>query len=183
MGLGGNLGRGLRPLMRVFLFLLPKSELSASVTVEGDAVEFASSPPDIFSADAIVRPAEPPLPGDIDPQCTVPLIRLAWARSGDKGDLFNAGVFAREAGFYPYIAAALGADDIAQWFAHLLGDPENPNVERFVLPGSHGLNFIVHNSLGGGGSLCARIDPLAKTMAQILLDFPIPISRKIADRV
>jgi hypothetical protein len=106
------------------------------------------------------------------------LIELAWARSGDKGNLFNVGVFARDPRHYPYIAAALSAEMVGEWYAHLLDDPLHPKIERFLLPGSYGVNFVVHNSLGGGGSLCARIDPIAKTMGQILLEFPIPVPRQ-----
>jgi hypothetical protein len=136
-----------------------------------------------YAADDIVRPKEPLPPADADPQVSVPLIDLAWGRSGDKGNLFNVGVFARDPRYYPYIAAALDAKGVGEWFAHFMDDPAHPRVDRYLLPGSHGVNFVVHDSLGGGGSLCARVDPLAKTMAQILLEFPIPVSRALKAQV
>ncbi|MBU6266708.1 MAG: acyclic terpene utilization AtuA family protein [Sphingomonadales bacterium] len=180
MGLGGNLGRGARPLMRVFLFLLPKAEFAPVVSVDGVAVRCDAAPSRVFAPAAVMRPPEPPRPGAAADMVEVPLIRLAWARSGDKGNLFNVGVFARRPAFWPWIAAALDAGAVAGWFAHLLDDPANPRVDRFLLPGSYGVNFLVHDALGGGGSQCARIDPLAKSMAQILLEYPVPVPRDLA---
>ena len=123
------------------------------------------------------------MPNDVDPELTVALVRLAWGRSGDKGNLFNVGVFARKPHFYPYITAALPAEAVAGWFAHLVDDPANPRADRYLLPGSNGLNFVVHESLGGGASVSPRVDTLAKAMGQILLDYPIPVSRAIRDEL
>jgi hypothetical protein len=123
------------------------------------------------------------VPDDIDPEAKVKLIEICYGRSGDKGNLFNVCVFAREPRFYPYIAAAMSAELVAEWFAHLVGDPAHPRADRYLVPASHGVNFVVHNSLMGGGSVNPRIDPLAKTMAQILLDLDIPVSAAIRDEV
>ena len=180
MNLGGLVARGVFPLMRVFSFLLPKAMFMPIVTLEGKDIGFRMEMPAGYASSQIVRPSEPPLPADIAPDETVPLIRLAWSRSGDKGNLFNVGIFARQSRFFPYIAAALSAARVAQWYAHLVDDPANPRVDRYLLPASSGLNFVVHNALGGGGTTCARIDTLAKTMAQILLEMPVPVSFAIA---
>ncbi|MDG2004214.1 MAG: DUF1446 domain-containing protein [Novosphingobium sp.] len=179
MNLGGLMGRGVMPLMQVFNFLLPKSEVTPVVTIEGRDGGYLVASRGGFEPTMLARPADPSVPDDIEPDLTVPLVRLAWARSGDKGNLFNVGAFARDPGFYPYIAAALSADAVAGWFAHLVDDSAQARADRYLLPGSHGLNFVVHESLGGGASVCARVDPLAKAMGQILLDFPIPVSRAI----
>ena len=99
-------------------------------------------------------------PDDIDPEATVPLVRLAWGRSGDKGNLFNVGVFARQPRFYPYIAAALSADAVAGWFAHLVDDPTNPRADRYLLPGGHGLagaRRAVRPAAGGAHRRRSRI--------------------------
>ncbi|HEX7820188.1 MAG TPA: acyclic terpene utilization AtuA family protein [Sphingobium sp.] len=174
LGLAGNMGRGTRPMMRISSFLLSRHELTPSVTVDGQAVDCTARPLTVFDSAMLVRPPEPHMP--VAAAATpVPLVDLAWARSGDKGNLFNVGVFARDPRHYPAIAAALSVEAVTGWFAHLLDDPDNPHVERFLLPGSSGINFVVHDSLGGGGSLCARIDPLAKSMAQLLLDYPIDV--------
>ncbi len=183
MSLGGLNGRGLLPLMRVFNFLLPKAMFTPVVTLEKKDLGFSVEMPAGYDADAIVRPTEPAVPDDIEPGITVPLIALAFARSGDKGNLFNVGAFAREPRFYPYIAAALTAPAIAGWYAHLVDDPSKARADRYLLPASSGLNFVVHEALGGGGSLSPRVDPLAKTMAQILLEYPIPVSARIAEEL
>ena len=183
MNLGGLTARGVMPRMRVFNFLLSKSQVIPIVTIDGREIGYRAAIVSGYLPEATVRPAEPAMPDDIDPEATVPLVRLAWGRSGDKGNLFNVGVFARQRRFYPYIAAALSADAVAGWFAHLVDDPGNPRADRYLLPGSNGLNFVVHESLGGGASLSPRVDTLAKAMGQILLDYPIPISRAIRDKL
>jgi len=179
MNLGGLMGRGVVPLMQVFNFLLEKDEVTPQVAATWTGGGYEVDNRSGFSPAMLVRPEEPATPGDIAPDLTVPLIELAWARSGDKGNLFNTGVFSREPRFFPYIAAALSAEAVAGWFAHLVDDAALARADRYVLPGSHGLNFVVHDSLGGGASVCARVDPLAKSMGQILLDFPVPVSRAI----
>ncbi|MBV1687845.1 DUF1446 domain-containing protein [Novosphingobium sp. G106] len=179
IGLAGNLGRGARPLMHIFSFLLPKVEFTPRVTVGGRELFPGAQADQTFAAAMIARPGEPPVPSDREAEATVPLVKLAWARSGDKGNLFNAGVIARNPAYYPYICAALSAEAVAEWFAHLVDDPKHARVDRYLMPGPRALNFVVHDSLGGGGSLCARIDPLAKAMAQILLEFPVSVSSQM----
>ena len=89
----------------------------------------------------------------------------------DKGDDSNIGVIARKPDYLPAIRAALTTEAVAGWFAHLVEGP----VERFDWPGIHGLNFLLHNALGGGGIASLRNDPQGKAYAQILLDFPVPV--------
>ena len=103
---------------------------------------------------------------------TVPLERLAWARSGDKGDKANIGVMARRPEYLPFITAALTAPYVASRFAHFMASPE---IDRFVLPGLSALNFVLHHALGGGGVASLRNDPQAKGYAQILLDSPVTL--------
>jgi hypothetical protein len=183
MNLGGLMARGVMPRMCVFNFLLPKSEVIPIVTIEGRDIGYRSNNSSGYLPNSTARPAEPAMPNDVDPELTVALVRLAWGRSGDKGNLFNVGVFARKPHFYPYITAALPAEAVAGWFAHLVDDPANPRADRYLLPGSNGLNFVVHESLGGGASVSPRVDTLAKAMGQILLDYPIPVSRAIRDEL
>ncbi|CAN7540769.1 DUF1446 domain-containing protein [Phenylobacterium sp. LjRoot219] len=179
LGLAGNLGRGVTPLMKVFNFLLPRAVAAPRLLVDGR--EVALGPADAESCDpaSCVRPQEPARPTDVEPGLTVPLVALAWGRSGDKGDLFNVAAIAREPRFYPYIAAALSAEAVGDWFRHLVAEPAQPRIDRYLVPGVGALNFVVHDALGGGGSVCPRIDPIAKSMAQILLEHPIPVSRAI----
>ena len=111
-------------------------------------------------------------------QIEVPLERLAWARSGDKGDKANIGVMARKREFFPWIAAALGESYVASRFEHFMASPE---MDRYVLPGLPALNFVLHRALGGGGVASLRNDPQAKGYAQILLDTPVKIPAQLME--
>ena len=113
---------------------------------------------------------------------TVPLIKLAWARSGDKGNHANIGVIARKAEYLPYIKQALTSARVADFMAHTL-DPESGKVHRWDLPGISALNFLLENSLGGGGVASLRIDPQGKAFAQQLLEIPIGVPQAMADTV
>jgi hypothetical protein len=110
----------------------------------------------------------------------VPLIRLAYGRSGDKGDLFNIGIIARKPEYLPHIRAALTPDAVAAWFGHAFADTAKPRVDRFEVPGIHALNFVLHEALDGGITASPRLDKVAKAMAQQLLEFPVPVSRVLA---
>ena len=107
--------------------------------------------------------------------------RLAWARSGDKGNLFNVAVIARKPEYLPYIAAALTPEVIGKHYGRLLCDGRTLPVERFSIPGLSALNFVVGDSMDGGVLASTSLDPVAKGMAQLLLDFPIPVSAGLFD--
>ena len=102
---------------------------------------------------------------------TLPLLRLAWGRSGDKGDTANIGIIARRPEFLPLLRAQLTPAAVKQYLSHLV----QGEVERFEVPGIHALNFLLHQALGGGGMASLRLDPLAKGYAQMLLDFPVAV--------
>ncbi len=108
----------------------------------------------------------------------VPLERLAWARSGDKGDKANVGVMARKPEYFPWIAAALDESYVASRFEHFMVSPE---MDRYVLPGLPALNFVLHHALGGGGVASLRNDPQAKGYAQILLDTPVSLPAQLLE--
>ena len=105
----------------------------------------------------------------------VPLVRLAVARSGDKGDHANIGVMARDPAYLPYIEAALTPNAVAAWFAHVLRDGAQAAVQRWALPGSDSFNFLLPHALGSGGAASLRTDPQGKAFAQMLLEFPVPV--------
>jgi hypothetical protein len=111
-------------------------------------------------------------------QIEVPLERLAWARSGDKGDKANIGVMARKREYFPWIAAALTESYVASRFAHFMASPQ---MDRYALPGLPALNFVLHHALGGGGVASLRNDPQAKGYAQILLDTPVSIPAQLLE--
>jgi hypothetical protein len=115
-----------------------------------------------------------------EPGATVPLIALAWARSGDKGNNSNIGVIARKPEYLPIVGAALTEAAVADYFAHHLQSGRSEPVERFDVPGIRAINFVLHDVLGGGGIASLRNDPQGKGFAQMLLDFPVPVDAKLA---
>jgi len=165
------------PVARLFSFTLPKSAVSIGVDVEGAKSTFADAPGTAFDPASLVHP-DAPAPEDLHDLVSVPLVALAWARSGDKGNKANIGVIARRADYFPYICRSLTKDMVAARFAHFL----EGRVERFVLPGPHALNFVLHDVLGGGGVASLRNDPQGKGYAQLLLEVPIEIPAALARR-
>lgn len=164
------------PVARVFSFLIDRAQVHARVSLDGrtiDAQEGASALP--FDPARLVRPkGEATTPAACE-MIKVPLIDLAWARSGDKGDAFNIGVIVRDPRFMPWIRAALTEDKLLAFFAHEFEGGANPRVLRYELPGLDALNFHCLDALGGGQFASLRLDPLAKGKAQQLLDMEIDI--------
>ncbi|MFU8764173.1 MAG: acyclic terpene utilization AtuA family protein [Haliea sp.] len=161
------------PVVRLFSFLLPKAELDLTVEVQESAAAFTEarvSPPEPVPA-----PQLPALPQTNADLIEVPLEQLAFGRSGDKGDKANIGIIARRPEYLPWIAAALTEAQVAEFFAHFLRPGQARPVERFYLPGSHALNFLLHDILGGGGVASLRTDPQGKGYAQLLLTVPVPV--------
>ena len=167
------------PLIRLFSFLIDKACCQVVIDYQGQrhAVELPASA-------AMLTPAAPIDP--VKPQgradASVPLVKLAVARSGDKGNHSNIGVIARHPDYLPWIAEALTPEVIVDWLGHVL-DPVHGRVERWYLPGSHSLNFLLENALGGGGIASLRIDPQGKAFAQQLLEIPIAVPQHIADQL
>ncbi len=88
----------------------------------------------------------------------VPLSRIAHTRSGDKGDTCNIGVIALEERYYPVLVRQVTAERVRQHFGELV----KGKVERFELPNLGALNFLLHESLGGGGTVSLRTDAQEK---------------------
>jgi len=181
MSVGTAVGfvQSIAPAYRVFLFLMPKTKIEASITFEGKTTVVKVPTNGGFTPSMMKKLATPASPDDADPTMTVPLIRLAWARSGDKGNLFNVAVIARKPEYLPYISAALTIDAVANWYKHLFEAGKPPRVERFEVPGVNAVNMLVHDSLGGGSVGSARMDAFAKGMGQQMLEFPIPVSKTL----
>ncbi len=101
----------------------------------------------------------------------VQLTQLAHARSGDKGDTANVGLIALRDQFYPVLVREITADRVKRHFAGIC----NGEVERFELPNLGALNFLLHGSLGGGGTLSLMTDAQGKTFSTALLRMKIDI--------
>lgn len=99
----------------------------------------------------------------------IPLSRIAHARSGDKGDTCNVGVIVYDIRHYPLLVREVTAERVKQFF----GDYVKGKVERYELPNLGALNFLLHEALGGGGTLSLRIDAQGKTMSAALLRMEI----------
>ncbi|AZE12580.1 Terpene utilization protein AtuA [Pseudomonas chlororaphis subsp. aureofaciens] len=169
------------PLIRLFSFLIDKSACTLEVEMAGQRhrVEL----PELDSLDSSALPAPHAVASPVGrADASVALVKLAVARSGDKGNHSNIGVMARAPEYLPWIAEALTPAVVVDWMSHVL-DPIHGRVQRWYLPGSHSLNFLLENSLGGGGVASLRIDPQGKAFAQQLLEIQIPVPQSIADAV
>lgn len=176
-GTTGAAGRpGVAPAVKQASFLLEKSHLVPSFALLADG--------------CVAMPVPVPVPPGANGQTpvaarfggtapanhagatvTVPLIWLAYARSGDKGDTSNIGVIARRPEYLPLLRAQLTEQSVADHLAHLV----KGKVTRFDLPGIHALNFVCEQALGGGGMASLRNDALGKGMAQVLLAMPVRV--------
>lgn len=101
----------------------------------------------------------------------IQLLKLAHARSGDKGDAGNVGVIARRPEWYPIIAEALTIERVKEHFQGLC----HGKVERFELPNLSALNFLLHNTLGGGGTVSLKLDAQGKTLSSAMLRMEIDV--------
>src|ERR1043165_9556622 len=98
--------------------------------------------------------------------------KLAHARSGDKGDTANVGLIALRKEFYPLLVREVTATRVKE---HFRGTRKG-DVERFELPNLDALNFLLHDSLGGGGTLSLMTDAQGKTFSTALLRMQIDIT-------
>ncbi len=116
-----------------------------------------------------------PASGTTGRQVTVPLVRLCLARSGDKGDTANIGVIARSPEIYAWMREHLTAAFVKARF----GSVCRGEVERHEVPNLLALNFLLHRSLGGGGTLSLLLDAQGKTYAQFLLATPVTVDEAL----
>jgi Acyclic terpene utilisation family protein AtuA len=164
------------PVIRLFSFLMPKAELPVTLQI-GDQ-NFPTEIPGAGGFDTqqlgpALRYSKTPA---IEGFSSVPLLRLAHGRSGDKGDKANIGILARRPEYLPLLNQWLTPERVAAHFKH-----NNPSrVERFDLPGCNSMNFLLHDVLGGGGMASLRTDNLAKCYAQVLLAMEVPIPDDIS---
>lgn len=160
-----------QPVIRLFSFLAEKADISVAVSL-GDAMIAVASylPTGAPVSREDIRPLAKPAAMS-GPTSAVPLISMAFGRSGDKGDSANIAVFARKSEFLPVLRQQLTGDAVLSYFAHYV----KGRVERFEWPGIGGFNFLLHEALSGGGIASLRHDPQGKAMAQVLMDFPIEV--------
>ncbi|MEI1714799.1 acyclic terpene utilization AtuA family protein [Acinetobacter baumannii] len=167
------------PVIKLFSFLIDKNQLNIEIDFEGKRylIEIPQGVsteqlPTLTAGENVVYQGD---------EIEVPLIEIAHARSGDKGNHSNIGVIARKADYLPWIRAALTEQSVASYMQHVL-DAEKGRVIRYELPGLNALNFMLENALGGGGVASLRIDPQGKAFAQQLLDMPVKVPAHLLEK-
>jgi hypothetical protein len=175
---GGGGGRpDVAPSIKQYAFLLAKQRLTpvarlgdASIPVAippGRALEPGPAMPSALPAPAPpASAAAPASAADSAPR----LIRIAHGRSGDKGDISNIGIVARDERAWAFLREWLTPERVAAYLSYAV----KGRVTRYELPGIRAFNFVCEEALGGGGMASLRNDPLGKGMAQILLSLPLP---------
>ena len=168
------------PILSLFSFLYKKENISFTLQYDN----FPSEP--IIINNLVNLPSPNPPGISLKPNFSnldeeghlreVSLEDIAWGRSGDKGNKANVGIIARHPNLLPYIWETFSENKIADIFSHFL---ENDKVDRHFLPGISGINFVLHEVLGGGGTSSLRNDPQGKGYAQILLSCKIKIPENL----
>ena len=160
------------PVVKLFSFLVDKSKLDVEIDINGQRQKVAI--PQGSSDQSLHQHTTGEVAQFTGQEIEVPLIEIAHARSGDKGNHSNIGVIARKAEYLPWIRANLTEQNVAKYMQHLL-NPETSQVIRYEIEGFNALNFLLENALGGGGIASLRIDPQGKAFAQQLLDMPVKV--------
>ena len=187
VGMTGSFGAGRvspSPMIRMFSCLVPKTLVPVTIEMDGRSttMEQAAKSGGFTTADLPTEPpSAPALPtaGPNAATATVPLVTLAYGRSGDKDDNANIGIFARRPEYEPILDAEVTEEAVAKYFAHRI----EGKVTRWRLPGIHGFNFLLRQALGGGGMASLKADPLAKAFAQMLLDMPVRVPASLAQKL
>lgn len=109
----------------------------------------------------------------------IELTKIAHARSGDKGDTANVGLIALKDEFYPILVREVTAEKVKAHFGEIV----KGEVERFELPNLGALNFLLHESLGGGGTLSLMTDAQGKTFSTALLRMKIEMTETEANQI
>ncbi len=171
-------GGGGRPTPQALIvpvaYLIPRASVVARVQLSGrgeaQSFELPFDPAAAAGPALALPPPLAPAP-PTGPTRQVPLVALAWGRSGDKGDLSNIGLIARRPEWLATLWAQVTPAAVLGWLGHLVKGP----VDRYHLPGLHAMNLVLHQALDGGGPASLRLDPLGKGMAQMLLELPIEV--------
>jgi len=156
--------------------LISRGPVDVEVTVGGQSTVVRSTLPQ--------GEAEPFAPKtDLAPVPTggatrrVPLAKLCLARSGDKGDTCNIGVIGRSPAIYAWMRQTLTGEFVKRRFGAMV----KGGVDRFEVGNLLALNFLLHNSLGGGGTLSLLLDAQGKTYAQYLLATTVEVDEALLD--
>ncbi len=158
--------------------LVPRERVKPTlVTRDGErALDWPTPIVPLAKPAALPKPAWPAVKGSAA-RVTVPLSVLAHGRSGDKGDTANIGVIARAPELYPWLARTLTAAVVKRRFQGVCFG----KVVRHEVPNLWALNFLLHESLGGGGTVSLRFDPQGKTLSHALLAMEVRVPKALVD--
>jgi hypothetical protein len=165
------------PVVRLFTFFIAKAKVGPARVQIDDQPSFEVAIPSDGPLSALageLAPEDPPATAQ-GPVTEVPLSRIAYARSGDKGDSANIAVIARSPEFAPVIRRELTAERLR---AHFSGDVKGA-VRRFEAPGIAAFNFVLDQALGGGGMSSMRIDPQGKAFGQRALEMRVAVPTRL----
>ena len=178
-GLSGFVGGRPKPspIVRLFSFLIDKKDVNINISDGSSSKDFKDSDPENFDLKSIIKPEIQKMDNHDEKLIDVPLVKIAYGRSGDKGNKANIGIISRDAKFYPVICNYLTEEVVKNCFSKFL----RGKVEKYYLPGSYSLNFMLDDVLGGGGPASLRNDPQGKAYAQILLDQIIPVPKRLLE--
>tara|TARA_X000000368_G_scaffold82169_1_gene62077 strand:- start:647 stop:2428 length:1782 start_codon:yes stop_codon:yes gene_type:complete len=178
-GLSGFVGGRPKPspIVRLFSFLIDKKNVKVTIDDGNSSKNFEVNDPEDFDLKSIQKHEAPKINDQDEQFIDVPLIQIAYGRSGDKGNKANIGIISRNEKFYPVICKYLTEEIVQRCFSKFL----KGRVEKFYLPGSNSINFLLDDVLGGGGPASLRNDPQGKAYAQILLDQKIPVPKRLLD--
>ncbi len=168
------------PIVRLFTFFLNKATVGRPRLQIGDRPMIEVEVP--FDGGYVPTAAHriaPPRNISSETMVDIPLRRLAYARSGDKGNSSNIAIIARKPEYMALLRREVTPERIVAHLGHLVGGP----AERFEAPGLNALNFLISNALGGGGMASPRIDPQGKAYGQMTLEMTIPVPRSWAEAI
>jgi hypothetical protein len=168
------------PVVRLFTFFLDKSVLGRPRIQIGDGPIMDVDVP-FQGGYAPPRQTSVPDADSMPDESTVelPLARLAYARSGDKGNSANIAIIARKPKYVPLLRRELTPERMLEHLGHLVGGP----AERFEAPGLNALNFLISDALGGGGMASRRIDPQGKAYGQMALEMIVKVPKSWAEEL
>ena len=174
--LGGR--PSISPLIKLYSFLIDKKNINCSVNLDSIKEEMPFNSIEQYEPISRTNYAilgQSAKSSDFE----VPLMKLAYARSGDKGNHVNIGVISRKSDYFPFIKDSLNADIIAEQFNNI----SKKSILCWELPKIYGLNFLLKNCLDGGGMSSLLLDPQGKGYAQNFLNIKISVPESVYNEV
>ncbi|MGH9038395.1 MAG: acyclic terpene utilization AtuA family protein [Acidimicrobiia bacterium] len=159
--------------------LISRERVPMRVVVGDEEAEVAPTPVSATAPSSFQPPPVTAVVPEGGNRVTVPLSRLCLARSGDKGDTANVGVIARSPAVYTWMVEHITPGFVQARF----GDMVKGEVERSEVPNLLAVNFLLHESLGGGGTLSLLVDAQGKTYAQYILAAPVEVPEALLESV